>query len=70
MQGNLDEATRQLRLAVQNVGKLASTEPWQRHLDDLDLLAEQLIDIRQQVLLLELEVGPEPTDAPEPDLAS
>jgi hypothetical protein len=67
---DLNEATRHLRLAIENVGKLDASEPWHGRSDDLSLLAEQLIDIRQQLLLLELEVGPEPWEGHELEPAS
>lgn len=65
LEANLDEAARQLRAAIQNVGKLAEDAPWRERADDLDLLAEQIVDIRQQLLLLKLEV-PEPAEPGKP----
>lgn len=63
---NLDEAERQLRTAVDNVSKLGEKEPWRGRSDDLALLAEQIVDLRQQILLLKLEVPPGPAEQVKP----
>jgi hypothetical protein len=53
---SLDEATTCLRRAIQQLDPLKEKSPWTARVDDLRLLKEQVVDVRQQLELLKLEV--------------
>jgi len=59
----LDEATTELVSAIRKVDGWPELDPWRKRSNDLSLLKEQIVDIRQQLELLKLEVAREPDTA-------
>jgi hypothetical protein len=60
----LDQATTELERTIDEVAKLPEKATWRQRSDDLGLLKEQVVDIRQQLELLKLELAREPEITP------
>jgi hypothetical protein len=50
----LDEASAALKTAID---ELADSSPWHRRKSNLDLLKEEIVDVRQQLEMLKLQVA-------------